>query len=94
MEEACTHWSRKVAVRCFVCTTVAVCTVGLLNPKRVLFLDRSIQGVWGMVASLSWHLPWPAQPQVLQWQGVSYVLVHSPAACCTSKECKCSLIND
>lgn len=34
MEEACTHWSRKVAVRCFVCTTVAVCTVGLLNPKR------------------------------------------------------------
>ena len=33
MEEACTHWSRKVAVRCFVCTTVAVCTVGLLNPK-------------------------------------------------------------
>ena len=33
MEEACTHWSRKVAVRCFVCTTVAVCTVGLLNSK-------------------------------------------------------------
>ena len=36
MEEACTHWSRKVAVRCFVCTTVAVCTVGLLNPKCAL----------------------------------------------------------
>ncbi|KAK9844167.1 hypothetical protein WJX81_006719 [Elliptochloris bilobata] len=44
MEEACTHWSRKVAVRCFVCTTVAVCTVGLLNPKwkRGILLSQGI----------------------------------------------------
>ncbi|EIE22417.1 hypothetical protein COCSUDRAFT_16693 [Coccomyxa subellipsoidea C-169] len=32
MEEACTHWSRKVAWRCFVCTTVAVIAVAQLNP--------------------------------------------------------------
>ncbi|BDA43411.1 H(+)/Cl(-) exchange transporter 7 [Coccomyxa sp. Obi] len=33
MEEACTHWSRKVAWRCFVCTTVAVIAVAQLNPE-------------------------------------------------------------
>ena len=33
LEEAATHWSRKMAWRCFVCTTVAVFTLAQLHPR-------------------------------------------------------------
>ena len=33
MEEASTHWSHKVAWRCFLCTTVSVFTLAQLHPR-------------------------------------------------------------
>ena len=33
LEEASTHWSRKVAWRCFICTTTAVFTLAQLHPR-------------------------------------------------------------
>lgn len=33
MEEAATHWSRKMAWRCFLCTTVSVFTLAQLHPR-------------------------------------------------------------
>ena len=35
MEEASTHWSRKVAWRCFLCTTVSVFTLAQLHPRCI-----------------------------------------------------------
>ena len=34
LEEASTHWSRKVAWRCFICTTTAVFTLAQLHPRQ------------------------------------------------------------
>lgn len=33
MEEACTHWSRKVAWRCFLASAVATFVLAQLHPK-------------------------------------------------------------
>ena len=33
LEEAATHWSRKMAWRCFICTTVSVFTLAQLHPR-------------------------------------------------------------
>ncbi len=33
MEEACTHWSRKVAWRCFLASAVSTFVLAQLHPK-------------------------------------------------------------
>ncbi|KAK9797036.1 hypothetical protein WJX73_002454 [Symbiochloris irregularis] len=57
MEEAATHWSRKMAWRCFLCTTVSVFTLAQLHPRwrnGVL----SFQGVADMI-NLDWFHQFP-----------------------------------
>ena len=43
MEEACTHWSRKVTWRCFLCTAAAAFTLQQLDPRWAC-LDGSRAG--------------------------------------------------
>ena len=44
MEEAATHWSRKMAWRCFLCTTVSVFTLAQLHPRSVCHPTHDVVG--------------------------------------------------
>lgn len=56
MEEACTHWSRKVAWRCFLASAVATFVLAQLHPKSVNPLPR-VQLLWPPVIALIFPVP-------------------------------------
>ena len=41
MEEACTHWSRKTAWRCFICTTMSVFTLAQIHSRCVCLVQST-----------------------------------------------------
>ena len=56
LEEASTYWSRKVAWRCFICTTTAVFTLAQLHPRSFPLPLRSTAEATGAIAAGAPHL--------------------------------------
>ena len=71
LEEASTVWSRKMAWRCFICTTVAVFTLAQLHPR------------WDAAHpahGISWHLKITACPLFSCSETLSVEAVHLQSA--------------
>ncbi len=56
LEEASTHWSRKVAWRCFICTTTAVFTLAQLHPRWDFFYFHPLQECLRSDARPRWRI--------------------------------------